>query len=743
MRTGRAMVWRAVAVLAVILGGIGGGIGAAQAQAVSAGQQHHSYAFRDLGAAQGLNFRTTDMTISVFFQIPRSEVPTAAHLHLGYAWSPALITDLSRLEVSINDERIRTLPLVAGMGAETWVDVPIPPEVLQDANRIGFRFIGHYQRSCEDPLHTSLWATVSPRTTIELTTDRLPLANDLSLLPRPFFDDHDPGPVTVPMVLSAQPSDAMLESAGIVASWFGALGAYRAAHFPVTQGGLPAGNAVAFVLANDPPPGVPIPPISGPTIAEVANPADPASKLLLVMGRDAEELKAAATGLVLSNAVLAGDVVGIAPVALPRRKPYDASRWVSTDHPIKFGQIVRPEGLRTEGFLGSVNVGFRSAPDLFLWRDQGVPLTLRYRPPQGDWIDWRAARVDLALNGAFIKAQPLLAGSWIPGWLQPTASRVGIGTPEDEIDAAVPPVYFGGQNRLEALFDIVPRKVGNCRDVLHTGVGVTVDPASTIDLSNVAHYAVLPEIGYFASAAFPFTRMADLSETGVVLGDQPSPQEISVYLTAMAMAGASTGDAALKVRVVRSREVDQLTDRDLLVIGLYDRHPFLDQLGDTAPVQAQRGQIVLTRPVGQEQPSIMARLADSRSPPPVVPVSAISGNAMAALFQIESPLARRRNLVAIAATTPAALAPVLQALTSSDRLGQLHGGVALFAADSLTVYPPDRTYINGRLPWLAWLRWTLSGHWLEAIAGSLLFLLVVAVPAARTIRRLWVNRKQI
>ncbi|MCH3828570.1 cellulose biosynthesis cyclic di-GMP-binding regulatory protein BcsB, partial [Campylobacter jejuni] len=81
------------------------------------------------------------------------------------------------------------------------------------------QLIGHYTLGCEDPVHSSLWADVAGRSTLELTVMPVDLPNDLALLPVPFFDSRDVRQLALPIVLGRSPDAARLESAGVLASW--------------------------------------------------------------------------------------------------------------------------------------------------------------------------------------------------------------------------------------------------------------------------------------------------------------------------------------------------------------------------------------------------------------------------------------------------------------------------------------------------------------------------------------------
>ncbi len=183
------------------------------------------------------------------------------------------------------------------------------------------------------------WLTVGPRSAVDITAGRLPLANDLALLPLPFFDERDPHTVQATFVFAQTPSAGELEASGIVASWLGSFAGFRGVNFPTSFGALPSGNAIVFASGNDVVPGLPLPHAAGPTLAVVPNPVDPAGKLLLVLGRDTADLRAAAQGLALGGgSYKAGAVSAVAATAPTERRPYDAPGWISDSRPVKFSE---------------------------------------------------------------------------------------------------------------------------------------------------------------------------------------------------------------------------------------------------------------------------------------------------------------------------------------------------------------------------------------------------------------------
>ena len=84
-----------------------------------------------------------------------------------------------------------------------------------------------------------------------MNTQKLRLANDLSILPAPFVNTISPSATTLPMVFASTPDNRFKEAAAVLASWAGVRSEWRGIEFPVYYNEQPAEqNYVAFVT-ND------------------------------------------------------------------------------------------------------------------------------------------------------------------------------------------------------------------------------------------------------------------------------------------------------------------------------------------------------------------------------------------------------------------------------------------------------------------------------------------------------------
>ncbi len=296
-------------------------------------------------------------------------------------------------------------------------------------------------------------------------------ANDLSLLPLPFYDSATEQHPAVPMVFLSPPTSKAMRAAGVIASWFGILADERALRFAVTLGTIPAGNAIVIAeRAEEIPASLGLTEVSGPALALRANPADPNSTLLVVTGDNGDELVKAAMGLTLRHDLLQGAQVSLQDLKMPGpRRADDAPRWLRTERNTELGEMAQSGEMQGDGS----------------------------KPVKG--------------KGAVLQE-------------------------------------------------------------------------SYLEFAGTAHWAVLPDLKLFANAGYPFTRMADLAETSVVLPTRPTSGELEVFLDLMGHFGGQTGYPVLNMSVTDAAGMSKDGRKDTLVLGSVDDQPALETLNSALPV---------------------------------------------------------------------------------------------------------------------------------------------------------------
>lgn len=674
------------------------------------------------------------------FGVRSDRLVTAARLTLNVTPSPALLGDVSQLKVYLNDELAGVITLDPGATAPQAHRIKLDPRLIGDYNRLRLELVGHYTQVCEDPAHSSIWLDIAGDSTLALDEQALALTNDLARLPRPFFDSRDDSPLDLPIVLPPDSDLATQRAGGIVASWFGSLAGWRGQHFPV-RFELPERRHAVVLATNDAHPAflADYPPVDGPTVEIVSHPDTPYAKLLLVLGRNDDDLITAARALALGNTLLRGQsaqIDGIDP--LEPRRPYDAPAWVNTDHPVRFAELTDyPNQLQTGGNRpASIGVDLRIPPDLFVWQNEAIPLSLdyRYTPP----VSNDGSRLDVAINGEFLRAFPLdRKGSDGGDRIEVPVIQDWLGGPRQ---VAIPALKLGATNRLSFDFAYASHVGGGdtadgCTTVTRVPHQARIEETSSIDFSGYPHYLAMPALRTFANAGFPFSRLADLSQTLVVMPPSPSAAQLTSLLDTLGRIGAQTGYPGVALRLTDDWQQARDVDADILAFGSLP-----DALGDSEPVMALGPEARSRLRLASDDATTVPTPLKAAAVPADREVSVSAHGHLAAILGMQSPFFDSRSIVALLTADSADQRLLNRTLSDPAALAQVRGSVAVIRDSGVTSNAVGERYYVGHLPWTTWLWYHLSRHpWLiAAVAG--LAVLIVAVLLWRILRRLAARR---
>ena len=699
-----------------------------------------SLSFKQMGAWSVINLRGVDAARVLSFPVRPDEVVVAAKLSINYDYSPALIPELSHLRVLLNDRivAVEALPNEKGIGNSRQYN--LDPRLFGVLNDLRFNFIGHYTRQCEDPFHSSLWLTLSDLGRLDLTLAPISNLSDLKYLPLPFFDKRENIALKLPFVFAQAPSLGTLKAAGVVASWFGIQAGTRGAQFPVLLNALPEGHGVVFLQGKETLAGIKNSAESSVSIQP--HPLNPQAKLLVVTGSNEEELARAARAIALYTSTLSGQRVSISQeTETAPRAPYDAPAWIPTDRPVKFGELARLDELRVHGYYPEViRLNYRVSPDLFTWRTPGVPLDLKYRATRLPLHN--NSSLNINLNATFIQALGL---NWpekeenLPGAVKPAV--VGNDALKQE-SLFIPPYAISGRDQLQFsyYFDVI--KGGECQNLPPDNLQGSIDAESTLDFSNFPHYVALPNLAYFANIGFPFTRMADLSETAVVLPKIPNAQEIGSYLTLMGKMGEATAYPALRHLVVTDADIASVSARDLIVIASANRQGLMTQWADSLPMVQMGSERRVREPSIAWRPGYRWEQQDVQATPKTKGNQMLSGGELTSMMAFQSPLAAGRTAVVLHADKAEDLQKISDALTDLERVSSIQGDFAVFDDKSVKHAQVSETYYLGSLPSLSKLRWFLADQpMLLALLGLLISVLTAAL-AYRPLRNMLAKRSK-
>lgn len=641
---------------------------------------------------------------SFTFGLGRDEVAASATLTLTATPSP-FMTRESVVNVIVNDRVIGSLKLpasvkanagatsqtttLASSGATTANAQPVTATFTLDAkalrgyNRIDLEYQGVMGEACANPVDERLWADIAATSSLVLSVQKLRIENELTYLPQPFLVKNPLAQQTLPFAFDATPTTGMLEAAAMMASWAGREADWRGVSLPVYYNEAPVdAHFVTFVtpehkpafLANLPDP-------KGPGVAVMPAPFSLWAKVLVVMGRNDEELKAAARTFATGNAIFSGSRVTLTETPdVPPRAPYDAPRWVATDGPVALSTLTTYAGqLNTRGVQPApVYLPFRLPPDLYTFSRERLPLELAVRAtptPKGG-----EGEVRVRLNGSMIAAKAI--DKTVTGeksndglsLLRFSAMNTAAGFWDS---LGVPGVWLKPENALEVDFSYnVPVASGSptdCRSARPMERQGTVDPRSTIDFSGFYHWAKLPDLDRFTRAGYPFTVHADLNGTTVVVPSAPDRASVAAMLTTLARLGAQTGAIATRVKVTTPEKAQGLKG-DVMVFSRL-----------TGNVSVEPSQALVTA----------LKTAMTTSAAVVPDAQRLAGSAIVAM---ENPADAGRSVVGVLLGNAESAARLTQALATPAELNALTGGALLMTANGVTTFAPSSTYEVGSIP---------------------------------------------
>ncbi len=612
---------------------------------------HDQYELAELGGQKTIVLTGAGASQNFFLDMPLTKIISSAALDLHYA-APMLSPGESWLELWLNGTRVGSIPLQPGSDARA--NVSLPTDLLTTNNTVTIQLQGACAACTRK---RAPWVTINPTSELKLSGTRLPLANDLALLPIPFFDSAGQHSWSLPVVFADRPGTNALEAASIVASWFGIFSDFRGVRFPVTVGELGEGNAVIFTLRDSElAKSLSLPSRPGPLIAIRENPRDPYGKLLIVAGDRTEDLLTAARALVIrNNAQAHADSASVSEINLPVRHEYGAPRWLRSDRPAPIGMYTTEERLKVKG-AGSVNLYFRIPPDLFLQAQQSVPLLLKFG--YAGVAEGSHAALHVRLNDQNVDSIRL----------DPASSSVE----RAEIVRLPTGRFRPYTNTLTVDFDF-----GRSSAPTNVWRYAAIHRDSSLDLSGLPHSVVLPRLELFADSGYPFTAWPDLGRAAIVLSNAPTAAEYETLLDMTAFFGGQTGSPATAITITDPAHIDSVRDKDLVLLGTSASQPLLTEWAGNMPLDFSSGEMRLNN---REEPSRLLhpewpfRGADREK---LTNLLAKAEPLDVAIADFVSPFRADRSVVSIVHLGPKSPDAIAAMFTPAAEKGPIYGGLAL------------------------------------------------------------------
>lgn len=479
-------------------------------------------------------------------------------LHLEFTNSIALLTERSVLRVVLNDVIVaqyyldRNKPFSAA-------DIAIPLSLMKTGfNRLQFFVAQHYTYKCEDPSAPELYTEINPDTSyLAATGEWKAVPERLSYL-RWWIDEKlwVPYQFNVCIPSGGQMSDLQL-AWGAMATQGVALALNNEAFRVATATALRPGmdNIVigtmtelsGFLTATE------IGSINGSFLAIKSLPGDPAHCMVIISGRNEQEV---------GQAILA---FGLVNFPLPDSQYAIVDQMQLTDVPA----YIRNAPLDVPGVYSFRQLGFATR-SIRGWHTGGYELSL-YMP--GDISKEDTSNAELRLNfvyGAMMRKDSVF-NFFVNKQFQ-TAIRLSDpnGARHDDHRIYLPMKAFQpGLNVVELVPEMVPYFSNQCEILQDQNLHFTLYEDSDFVFPKALRKARLPSLGLFSQTTFPYSAPPDGAETAIFVTGR-EPDTVCAAWTALGKMAQISGALLHRTEIGFKAPRSQ---KNLLVIGPRDQVP--------------------------------------------------------------------------------------------------------------------------------------------------------------------------
>ncbi len=694
-----------------------------------------------MGQPRGITLTGGQLQSGILFTLPGDEVITNARLNLSLRVSAALAARNTSLQLMLNGQPLGTLPLGASDSDVSDYQLDIPAAMVVSSNNLSFKINDADKLLCEKESAQQYQVTILPKTTLSLEGQQLNIGTSLRNFPRPFIDVQRMTPASVTFGFAANVSPDSVSAAALVASWLGIQSDYRGIRFPVVRGDLPEHNGILIGHPGDKIGSVTLPAAKGPLLQVIDNPNNPVYKLLLVVGADDAQLRQAANRLTTQPLATDASSLNVPPQPIGTRKPYDAPRWINTSRPVRLSELLRKDqSLTTTGIWhDALRVNFRAAPDLFLWDGDAIPVNLHYRFPSESWIDENNSFLNVTLNGTFLRNLTVNK----VGLLESAWHRLGGDARQEQYTLKLEPYLIYGDNQLALYFNIKPKADAPCGVLLNNNIKSRIEEDSWIDLSHTRHFTMLPNLSYFVGASFPFSRLADFSQTTLLLPEAPGDAEIATLLDMAARAGNATGVPLVQNQVLfglpnGGTNLTRLQHSDVLAVSTMQHSAFTQQMLAGTAYQTSGNTLGVKEPTTVDK--LRGWLTGDWSRQQLDADRYFSSNeAWRGFVSYRSPWSADRLVVMTVATSDQQLLRLHDDLNSARINAGIRGDTAIITDENgIRSFRVGPQFPSGEMPWYMMVVWYANQHSvLMALAALLLSALIGSTAWVMLKRHAW------
>ena len=666
------------------------------------------------------NIRGSEAVLSIDFPLPSRWLVLSAILHLEYSSSILLLPERSEMVVSLNGQKVYQTRKIGSLTDTGNIDININGFLFRDFNKLQITAIQHYCLDCcEDPNAPELWTDIDMKNSfLVLTVEELPFPERLDAIPDFLFDFKNIAGVKFSIITESE-SDEFLSMAGIVASYAGMKIKYRPVKVSFKKEISPDEDAVIigtekFIHEKL---GIKLPfVVDGATVGVMKNPLNPVRGLVILTGKNFEDVKLAVLSFASYTKNLpTSQFARVKSVKLPDVKSYDSPGMIPLGKEVTLKDLGKPTTIFRYFYPPPLTLYFRIPSDILTEIKDKARLTL--------FVSYGAALREDSVINIFINDKFI-------------ASR-RLGEFEGENDKRVEiefPVYNlqKGSNTLKIYFAMVPDKKGKCETFNIQNMVATLFDKSSIFIPELPHWTKMAYINYFFDTTYPFSIYPDFSQTLVYLTDKV-PDTIGAYLTLMAFVGERTMFPAYKVAVTTDVSVLKNSNKDLLIIGKLEELPV--ELKENSPLSLRNGILTIHYPLMKRignylREIFLGKKERENEYESIVRLGSGFSNLFAGMA-FESPYESGKTVVLFSSTSPGTLSKGMELLFHPEVIGKLYGDTVLFDVSSKKGWGIDigNKYFVGTLPFYERFLFLLGYSWKYMLLASIIVIALLALSA--------------
>lgn len=601
---------------------------------------------------------------------------------IRFQHSPALYANRSSLTILVNGTSVGSVPLNRKQSQVGQVAFNIPPKLLQDYNELTIVAQQNDSLECSDPSSPDLWTEILPDSKLVFNYQQQPISLNFSRYPYPFFDELGLDPNQIVYLQPNQVSQDWLTTAARLQTTLGRLADFRPMKTNLVSDvldvkpsdrlviiGTPGEQPTLAALKNLPLKVIgsqildrnnnAVPEDTGVLIVTKAEKSD--VPILIATGNSTKAVAKATQFLAQPDVrkmgtgqVILVDKLSEAPTPPPRKWP----RYLPEQNSFKLSDIktqVNGDPFADVTVRGAaappVEIDFRALPDDRFVRGSSMNLVYSYGPQ----INPRTSAIEVLLDGVFI------GGARLDSESGATRKNLKVNLPENLIKPDSKLQVFFRMNSRE------PFDKQNCLQPPDQQLTGTVHSDTNFDLKREIS-AQLPDLNLL-KFGFPFAAPQDLSQTAIILPQNPSKTDVLTLLAFSERLGRLSQADSVKLAVYTDALPETVRKNDhLVVIGTREKFP--------VPEVFQSSGLNLSQPFSR-----LSAQAAIQTPQ----------DTQGMIKQIMSPWNSDRVILALTAQTDTGLERVQQVLNQDPWFFQLKKDTVLISSDQKnpTAYNPD------------------------------------------------------